>query len=88
MSGRVVDPEGKPVRGAKLLFLYHSIQSIPRKVWATSTAEGRFAFPVPVKDVENGYPYSRKPWEDTHVLAAAEGYGFAVAGWANPERRT
>jgi RNA polymerase sigma factor (sigma-70 family) len=78
VSGRVVDPDGKPVSGAKLLFLYHSIRISPKKVWATSTAEGRFAFTVPVKEVENNGYRTEKPWEDTHVLAAAEGYGFAM----------
>ncbi len=86
VSGRVVDPEGKPVIGAKLLFLYRSGREIPRKVWATSSTEGRFAFALPVKDVEmSGYStFWEKPWEHTHVLAAAEGYGFAVARVGKP----
>ncbi len=86
VSGRVVDPDGKPVSGAKLLFLYRSGREIPRKIWATSSAEGRFAFTVPVKEVElSGYStFWEKPWEHTHVLAAAEGYGFAVARVGKP----
>ncbi len=84
VSGRVVDPDGKPVSGAKLLFLYHSIRIAPKKVWATSTAEGRFGFTVPVKEVENNGYRTEKPWEDTHVLAAAEGYGFAVTRVGKP----
>ncbi len=81
VSGRVVDPDGKPVERTKLLFLYYGT-NIPKKVWAASTVEGRFAFTIPVKEVEKGGyggSYWEKPWEHTYVLAAAEGYGFAVA---------
>jgi RNA polymerase sigma factor (sigma-70 family) len=87
VSGRVVDPDGKPVSGAKLIFLYRSGRNIPKKVWATSSAEGRFTFAVPVKEVErNGYivSFSEMPWGDTHVLAVADGYGFAVARVGKP----
>jgi RNA polymerase sigma factor (sigma-70 family) len=82
VSGRVLDPDGKPVRGAKLLFLYSSGKAYPHKVWATSAADGRFEFSVPIKEVDNGY--SEKPWEGTSVLAAADGYGFAAAKVGKP----
>ncbi|HEY7155727.1 MAG TPA: RNA polymerase sigma factor, partial [Gemmataceae bacterium] len=82
VSGRVLDPDGKPVRGAKLLFIYGSGKEYPHKVWAVSAAEGRFAFMVPVKEVDNGF--SGKPWEHTFVVAAAEGYGFAAAQLGKP----
>jgi RNA polymerase sigma factor (sigma-70 family) len=82
VSGRVLDPDGRPVVGAKLLFLYASGKKYPRKVWATSDAEGRFAFRVLKSQVDNGY--SETPWEDTSVLAAAEGYGFAAAKVGKP----
>ncbi|HEY7154923.1 MAG TPA: carboxypeptidase-like regulatory domain-containing protein, partial [Gemmataceae bacterium] len=82
VSGRVLDPDGKPVRGAKLLFIYGSGKEYPHKVWAVSAAEGRFAFMVPVKEVDNGF--SEKPWEHTSVVAAAEGYGFAAAQLGKP----
>jgi protocatechuate 3,4-dioxygenase beta subunit len=82
VKGRVFDPDGQPVRGAKLLFIYGSGKAYPHKVWAVSTAEGGFAFTVPVKDVDNGY--SEKPWEYTYVVAAAEGYGFAAARVGKP----
>jgi RNA polymerase sigma factor (sigma-70 family) len=82
IQGRVVDPDGKPVGGAKLLFIYASGRKYPHKVWAVSGDQGRFAFTVPVKDVDNGY--LDKPWEDTHVMATAEGYGFAAARVGKP----
>jgi RNA polymerase sigma factor (sigma-70 family) len=81
-SGYVVDPVERPIDRAKLLFLYHSGRNIPKKVWSTSTADGRFTFALPAKEVEmGGYGggFWEKPWENTYVLAAADGYGFAVA---------
>ncbi|SRR5579883_1083038 len=77
IQGRVLDPDGKPVSGAKLVITYSAGKEIPHKVWAVSAADGRFAFAVPMKDVDDGF--SEKPWEDTYVVAAAEGYGFAAA---------
>ncbi len=82
IQGRVVDPDGKPVGGAKLLFIYASGRKYSHKVWAVSGDQGRFAFTVPVKDVDNGY--LEKPWEATHVVAAAEGYGFAATRVGKP----
>ncbi|HTU92288.1 MAG TPA: sigma-70 family RNA polymerase sigma factor [Gemmataceae bacterium] len=82
VSGRVVDPDGKPVRGTKILFLYPSVQDIPKKIWATSADDGRFAFTAPGGLVRSRY--REKPWKDTHVLAAAEGYGFAAVRLGKP----
>jgi hypothetical protein len=79
IRGRVLDPDGNPVKDAKLLFLYGSGKKYPDKVWATSADDGRFRFAVPVDLVDNGYAES--PWEHVYVLAAAPGYGFAVE-WA------
>ncbi|HEY7154924.1 MAG TPA: sigma-70 family RNA polymerase sigma factor, partial [Gemmataceae bacterium] len=45
VSGRVLDPDGKPVRGAKLLLIWWG-EKLPNKIWATSGAEGRFRFAV------------------------------------------
>ncbi len=83
VSGRVLDPEGKPVRGAKLLFLSGGIKELPDKVWATSSADGRFQFAVPQTPAANaGWEL---PGQDIHVMAAADGYGFAVARLSKPE---
>jgi len=76
VSGRVVDPDGKPVRGAKLVFTYGWAAKIPHKVWAVSAADGRFAFTMPVQAMNEGD--TEKPKEDIYVVAAAEGYGFAT----------
>ncbi len=85
VSGRVVDPDGKPVRGAKLLFLFsfrHTQKQIPNKVWAKSGAEGRFRFTVPADLL--GESWLRSPWDAAYILAAADGYGFAVAPLGKP----
>jgi hypothetical protein len=82
VGGRVLDPDGKPVRGAKLLFLWWG-EKLPSKVWATSAADGRFGFEVARPSASNaGWDMPR---ENVYVLAAAEGYGFAVARLDNPE---
>jgi RNA polymerase sigma factor (sigma-70 family) len=77
VSGRVVDPDGKPVRGARIVFTYSARQNVPHKVWAVSAADGRFAFTMPVKAMNEGDV--EKPKNVTYVVAAAEGYGFAAA---------
>src|SRR5439155_3296026 len=82
-SGRVLDPDGNPVPGAKLVFLENIEDTLPHKVWATSGTGGRFQFTVSRLRVAN------RQWgmsgESGHVMAAAEGYGFAVARLSKPE---
>jgi hypothetical protein len=45
-SGRVLDADGNPVRGAKLVFLENCFETLPHKVWATSGTDGVFQFTV------------------------------------------
>jgi RNA polymerase sigma factor (sigma-70 family) len=78
VRGRVLDPDGKPVRGARLVFVYASVEKAPDKVWATSAADGGFRFSVARRDIEAAAWYGNA-WDQTYVVAAAEGYGFAVA---------
>jgi RNA polymerase sigma factor (sigma-70 family) len=87
VGGRVLAPDGKPVQGAKLLFL-DSWKKVPAKVWASSAADGRFHFTVPKAPVDESRWES--PWEHAYVMAAAEGYGFAVTplGKANSSALT
>jgi RNA polymerase sigma factor (sigma-70 family) len=77
VRGRVLDPDGKPVGGAKLLFLCSRSKQVPTKVWASSAADGRFQFSVPKAPVDDS-PWE-SPWENAYIMAAAGGYGFAVA---------
>ncbi|HTU90403.1 MAG TPA: sigma-70 family RNA polymerase sigma factor, partial [Gemmataceae bacterium] len=82
IQGRVLDPDGRPVRGAKLLFLWW-LKELPHKVWATSGTDGRFAFTVARSPAANSGWEMRG--ERFYVVAAAEGYGFAAAPLDNPQ---
>jgi hypothetical protein len=86
VGGRVVDPDGKPVRGAKLLVVFAHLKETPNKIWATSAADDRFQFTMPkrLEDDHRGQSSDKHPY----VLAAAEGYGFALASLDKPEAAT
>jgi protocatechuate 3,4-dioxygenase beta subunit len=77
VSGRVLDPAGRPVTGARLVFVYPSPEQAPERVRATSTADGGFRFSLP-RDIDEE-AWSGNPWDHTYVVAVAEGYGFAWA---------
>jgi len=77
VRGRVLDPDGKPVPGAKLVFVYASGEKAPDKIWATSAAGGAFQFSV-ARGIEDAAWYGNA-WDQTYVVAAAEGHGFAWA---------
>jgi RNA polymerase sigma factor (sigma-70 family) len=77
VRGRVLDPDGKPVTGARLVFIYASVEKAPEKVWATSAADGAFQFSLP-RGIEDA-AWSGSAWDQTYAVAAAEGYGFAWA---------
>jgi RNA polymerase sigma factor (sigma-70 family) len=77
VRGRVLDPDGKPVPGAKLVFVYASAEKAPAKIWATSAAGGGFQFSV-ARSIEDA-AWDGNAWDQTYVVAAAEGHGFAWA---------
>src|SRR5262249_13339799 len=84
MSGRVVDPAGKPIAGAKLYLLdFSAAQGAPR-VQATSDVDGRFQFQVARADVQLP-PYGGKRWDQVFLCATAEGYGPALHALGKPE---
>lgn len=90
LAGRVLDPSGKPVPGAKLYLLDYAAVKAPPKVRAMSDAEGRFHFRIPRKDVQLP-PYNDNPWESVFLSAMAEGHGLALAAVGKPdavEKRT
>jgi RNA polymerase sigma factor (sigma-70 family) len=82
-SGRVLDPDDKPVCGAKLVFLENIEETLPNKVWATSGPDGHFQFTVSRLQMAN------RRWgmseESGHIMAAAPEYGFAVARLRKPD---
>jgi RNA polymerase sigma factor (sigma-70 family) len=77
VSGRVLDPQGEPVKGARLIFLYGSSRKYPEKAWATSAADGRFKFTVANMLLDD--PWYENNRDGTYVVAGADGYGCAFA---------
>jgi RNA polymerase sigma factor (sigma-70 family) len=77
VAGRVTDPDGNPVAGAKLIFVYPSAEKVPEKVWATTASDGRFQFSV-ARSIENA-AWSRNDWKRMYVVAAAHRHGLAAA---------
>ena len=78
IKGRVLDPDGKPVSGAKV-WLVTEAWAVPRrapgpKVVATTDADGTFSF------AEDGKGRRRYWTEGAQVVVTADGFGFA---WAN-----
>jgi RNA polymerase sigma factor (sigma-70 family) len=80
VSGRVVDPDGKPVAGAKVFFARNVLafwrDAPPPPPPTTTDAEGRFRFGVP----RSGYQFAEEKadWLKGEVVGVAEGYG---PGW-------
>jgi RNA polymerase sigma factor (sigma-70 family) len=85
-SGRVLDPDGKPVSDAKIYILYDSLRPLPAP--AASDAEGRFRFHLARNDFVRSE--SPAPWEDARVVAVARGYGLGLAPFrpGKPSPRT
>jgi Sigma-70 region 2 len=82
-GGRVLGPDGQPVPGARLVFVYTTARKIPENVRATSAADGRFRFTVPGGQIDRSW--WEDPWQHTFVVAAADGYGFGVTRVGKPE---
>jgi RNA polymerase sigma factor (sigma-70 family) len=77
-SGRVLDPDGKPVAGTKVslaLSWGYLQRAAPSPVYATSGADGRFQFTAPKA------PFDRK---HTSVVVTADGFG---PGWLDVDTR-
>jgi protocatechuate 3,4-dioxygenase beta subunit len=90
VRNRVVDPDGKPVAGAKVYLveilgpLDFPAKEMPPQVRAISAADGRFNFAVAKRDVHLPGSYVN-PWRHVAVLAVAEGYGPAWGPAVAPE---
>jgi RNA polymerase sigma factor (sigma-70 family) len=81
VSGRVVDPDGKPVRDARLYLPLLKGEHL--RPLAASDAEGRFRFQVQSADVRL-YRHLREPWRYAYVVAVAKGYGPGIAAVGDP----
>jgi RNA polymerase sigma factor (sigma-70 family) len=79
VRSRVVDPEGKPVAGAKLYLLDFPNTAVPPEVRAISGKDGQFEFAVPKRDVHLAryYVNANAAWGQVAVMAVADGYGPA-----------
>jgi RNA polymerase sigma factor (sigma-70 family) len=75
-GGRVLDPDGKPVAGAKLYALYYTPKVLPIPARGASDKDGGFGFTVERKEFDRGS--SARPWDEVVVVATADGYGLGV----------
>ena len=71
LTGQVLDPSGRPFRGAKLYLTHRNrrVASPPREPFAESDSEGRFSVVVAAHECDF----------DSRVIAVADGFGFAYA---------
>jgi RNA polymerase sigma factor (sigma-70 family) len=87
VSGQVFDPDGKPLRGAKVYYELFRVSSAPgpeaREVRATSTADGRFRFQMPQSELDKLEPDTS--WDHVTVIAVAPGYGPVWTSFSTPE---
>jgi RNA polymerase sigma factor (sigma-70 family) len=83
VGGRVLDPAGKPVAGAKLYLLYFAAKKAAPAPRARTDAAGRFRFSFPRADVEVP-SHLNDLWQFTFVAALAKGYGLAVSPAVDP----
>lgn len=75
-AGRVLDPDGKPLAGAKLYALYYTPKVAPIPVRSASDKNGEFRFSIERKEFDRSY--TDRPWEQVVVVAVADGWGVGV----------
>jgi 5-hydroxyisourate hydrolase-like protein (transthyretin family) len=85
VSGRVLDPDGRPVAGAKVAPCLPAFNpgtpSEGRAVGTTCAPDGSFRFEIPRTDFNT--VEQDTPWSKATVVAAAPGYG---PGWVSFDR--
>lgn len=81
-AGRVLDPDGKPVTGAKVFFVRYTVRNRNRPApveeggRALSGSDGRFRFDIDLSG-EAGEDM-KKGWTSGQIVAVREGFGPAV----------
>src|SRR5262249_32850934 len=83
ISGRVLDPDGKPFEGAELTVCWawrrHVLKPSKPKVQATSGPDGRFSFTFSKSTIDARSLYWRKSYEKPYLQVVAAADGFAPA---------
>ncbi len=82
LSGRVIDPHGKPVAGAKIFVGVRFGSKWPdtgQPLQAVTETEGRFRFTTESKELEPDLGFGGPPGENRVIGAIAPGFG---PGWA------
>jgi protocatechuate 3,4-dioxygenase beta subunit len=84
-SGRAVDPDGKPVAGAKVYYYFVTRDEVPTPARATTNPDGRFVFTLTPKDVPlSPVPSERDPLRTGYIVVKADGFTFA---WRSPVKQ-
>jgi RNA polymerase sigma factor (sigma-70 family) len=87
--GRVLGPDGKPVKDAQIFLLALSPASKPISPRAKTDADGRFAFEVARSEFDyRSFEYSHMPWRYGHLIASAPGFGIAWTQAMAPDSDT
>ncbi|HVC99228.1 MAG TPA: carboxypeptidase-like regulatory domain-containing protein, partial [Pirellulales bacterium] len=74
VRGRVLDPLGQPLAGAKLSLSYPSSNLLEPQPLGTSGANGEFDFRIEKSQLDTSR--MADPWTMAKIIAAAEGFGF------------
>jgi RNA polymerase sigma factor (sigma-70 family) len=82
VSGRVLDPDAKPMAGAKIYYCLPHPGREAGEVRATSDADGRFRFELPRPSLDK--LEQDTPWGRLMVAAVAPGYGPAWTTFSAP----
>ncbi len=81
--GRVLDPDMKPVAGAKVYYHFITREDEPIPVRAHTDARGRFSFTLTPKDVPLSADATQSdPLKTGHIVVKADGFTFAWRGVA------
>ncbi len=76
--GRVLDPNDKPIAGAKVYYHFITHQEEPLPVRAVTDVQGRFIFALSPKDIPlSAEAAKRDPRKAGHVVVKADGFTFA-----------